>query len=58
MNWILIASIAPILWAITNYIDKHLISKYLKGEGIGALMIFSSAIGIILIPIILFNIIY
>ncbi len=53
MNWLLIASIAPALWAITNYIDKHLISRYFKGDGIGALVIFSSLIGILVLPFIL-----
>ena len=54
MNWFLIALIAPVLWAITNHIDKYLISKYFKGGSIGALMIFSSIIGFLLLPIIYF----
>ena len=54
MNWFLIALIAPILWAITNHIDKYLISKYFKGGSVGALMIFSSIIGFLLLPVIYF----
>lgn len=51
MNWFLIALIAPALWSITNHIDKYLIEKYFKG-GIGALLIFSSIIGMFVIPVI------
>lgn len=54
MNWFLIALIAPILWAITNHFDKYLISRYFKGGGVGALMIFSAIIGFFLLPIIYF----
>jgi uncharacterized membrane protein len=53
MNWFLIALIAPILWSITNHIDKHLLSKYIRGNAVGALMIFSSLIGLFLLPFIL-----
>ena len=53
MNWFFIALIAPVLWAITNHIDKHLINKYFKGGGVGALLIFSSLIGIFVLPLIL-----
>lgn len=52
MNWFSIAILAPILWSITNHIDKHLISKYIKGSAVGALMIFSSLIGLFLLPFI------
>src|SRR4030043_1423885 len=45
MNWLLIALLAPILWAVSNYIDKLLIGKYFKG-GTGALILFSCLIGI------------
>ncbi len=54
MNWFLIALIPPALWAATNHIDKYLVSKYFKGAGVGALMVFSSLIGVFLLPIIAF----
>lgn len=54
MNWFLISLLPPALWSITNHIDKHLLSKYFKGGGVGALMIFSSLIGAFLLPIIYF----
>lgn len=52
MNGFLIATVAPLLWAISGYIDKYLITKYFKNGGVGALMIFSSLIGLFLLPII------
>ena len=45
MDWLLIAILAPLLWAITNFIDKFLISKYFK-SGVGTLIIYSAMIGL------------
>ncbi len=53
MHWFLIALIGPALWSVTNHLDKYLISKYFKGGGTGALIIFSSIIGLFVLPIIL-----
>ncbi len=44
MNWLIIAFLAPLLWAISNFIDKFLVSKYFKG-GTGTLVIYSCLIG-------------
>jgi len=52
MNWFLIALIPPALWSVTNHIDKYLLGKYFKGGGVGALMVFSSLIGLLLLPVI------
>lgn len=49
-NWFLIALIAPILWSVINHIDKYILSKYQKGRGVGALLIFSSLSSIIVLP--------
>lgn len=54
MNWFLIALIAPALWAATNHLDKYLLSRYFKGGGVGALMVFSSIVGVALLPFIYF----
>lgn len=54
MNWFLIALLPPALWSVTNHIDKYLLAKYFKGGGVGALMVFSSIIGVFLLPIIIF----
>jgi drug/metabolite transporter (DMT)-like permease len=53
MNWFWIALIGPILYAVTNHTDKYLIDKYLKGSGVGSLVIFSSLFSILALPIIL-----
>ncbi len=52
MNWFLIALLAPALWSVCNHIDKYLIGKYFKGGGTGSLLIFSSLIGVFVLPII------
>lgn len=54
MNWFLIALIPPALWSATNHLDKYLIGKFFKGGGVGALMVFSSLIGLFLLPFIAF----
>lgn len=52
MDWFLIALIPPAVWAISNHFDKYLLSKYFKGGGVGALMVFSSIIGIFIAALI------
>ena len=52
MNWFLTALLPPIFWSITNHIDKYLLSKYFKGGAIGSIIIFSAAISLPLLPII------
>jgi len=53
MNWFLIALLPPIFWSITNHIDKYILTKYFKGGAIGSVIIFSSAISVILLPLII-----
>jgi len=53
MNWLIIALLSPALWAASSHIDKYLIEKYFKGRGVGALIIFSSIIGVFVLPFIL-----
>jgi len=45
MNWLLVAILAPLLFVITNFIDKFLVSKYFKSS-VGTLIIYSSLIGL------------
>ena len=55
MQRILIGLIVPILFAITNYIDKYMISKFFGTENnLSILMIFSSIVWIFVLPIIYF----
>lgn len=53
MTWFLLALIAPLLYAFTNYIDKMLLEKYFKTSGIGTLILFSSLLSALAIPVIL-----
>ncbi|HTX86841.1 MAG TPA: EamA family transporter [Candidatus Nanoarchaeia archaeon] len=53
MNWFLIAFTSTVLWSVTNFIDKYLVSKYFQKRGLGVLMIFAASIGFFLLPIIL-----
>jgi len=52
MNWFLLSFSSTVLWGSTNFIDKYLISKYFQKRGISVLLIFSSLIGLFLLPII------
>jgi len=51
MTWFFLALISPILLTLVNHLDKYLIEKYFKGGGVGALMIFSSLAGVLVLPI-------
>lgn len=52
MNWFFIALTAPFFWAIANHTDKYLLSKFVKGGGIGSLIIFSCFFSALVLPII------
>lgn len=54
MNWFLIALVGPLLYAMTNHIDKILLEKYFKESGVGTIMLFSSLLSIFAIPFFLF----
>jgi drug/metabolite transporter (DMT)-like permease len=52
MTWFLIALIGPILYALTNFIDKLLLEKYFKNGGVGTLVLISSLISVFVLPFI------
>jgi drug/metabolite transporter (DMT)-like permease len=52
MNWILLAFCGPVLWAISTHIDKYLVERFFKETGVGTLLIFTSLIGVVGLPII------
>ena len=54
MSWFFIALWAPFLVACANHSDKFLLSRYLKEKTIGSIVIFSSLLSGVAIPIILF----
>lgn len=54
MSWLAVALVPPAIFAVSNYLDKYLLSTYFKDQGNGALIIFSSLIGLVALPFILF----
>ncbi len=52
MNWFLLAIAGPFLWSLVNHADKYVLSKYIKGGGLGSLIIFSSLSAVIVLPIV------
>lgn len=54
MNWFFIALLGPIIYALANHTDKYLLSKYVKGGEVGALIIFSSVFSIFVLPILIY----
>ncbi len=52
MNWLFFALSSQFLYAVVNHLDKYLLGKFFKG-GVGAMMIFTSMVNAIFLPIIL-----
>lgn len=52
MTWFLLALVGPLLYAVTNHIDKILLEKYFKEGGVGTLLIFSAVLSGLALPII------
>ncbi|HAS80438.1 MAG: hypothetical protein UR25_C0005G0064 [Candidatus Nomurabacteria bacterium GW2011_GWE1_32_28] len=50
MIWFFIALVGPFLYALTNHIDKLLLEKYFKIDGIGTLVLFSSLLSALALP--------
>ncbi len=50
--WIGLAFCGPVLWAISTHIDKYLVERFFKTTGVGTLLIFTSLIGLLGLPII------
>lgn len=48
------ALIAPLLYAFSNHIDKILLERYFKEGGVGTLMLFSSLLSLLALPVIFF----
>lgn len=54
MTWFILALVAPLLYAFTNHIDKLLLERYFKASGVGTLILFSSLLSVLAIPVILY----
>lgn len=51
MTWFFVALIGPFLYALTNHIDKILLEKYFKQGGVGTLLLFSSLLSVMALPV-------
>lgn len=51
MSWFFIALINPLAHATVNHLDKYIISKYFKGDSVGALIIFSALFAVVALPV-------
>lgn len=54
MTWFFLTIIGPFLYAITNHIDKILLSKYFKNGGVGTLILISSLLSALALPFLFF----
>jgi uncharacterized membrane protein len=52
MSWFFIALIGTILYAISNHIDKCILDKHFKVGEVGAVVLFSSLLSVVVLPII------
>lgn len=50
MSWFFLTLVAPFLYALTNHIDKILLTKYFKNGGVGALILISSLLSALPLP--------
>jgi drug/metabolite transporter (DMT)-like permease len=51
MNQFLLSLIAPALWAVTNHFNKYLVTRFTRGAGIGAIVLFAALAGVAVLPI-------
>jgi drug/metabolite transporter (DMT)-like permease len=49
-SWFVLSVIPPLLYAVINHIDKHLLDKYFKEGGVGTLLMFSTLFSFFAIP--------
>lgn len=54
MIWFFIALIGPLMYALTNHIDKILLEKYFKNSGVGTILLFSSLLSALALPFFFF----
>ena len=52
MTWFLLALVGPLLYALTNHIDKFLLANFFREGGVGTLILFSSLLSFVAVPFI------
>lgn len=54
MPWLGFAFLGPVLWAISTHLDKYLVERFFKTTGVAGLLVFTSLIGLLSLPLIAF----
>lgn len=54
MHWFYLAILSPLLYSVTNHIDKQLLSRYFREGGPGTLILISSLFSLLVLPVIPF----
>lgn len=52
MSWLGFALSGPVLWAISTHFDKFLVERYFKDTDVVVLLVFTSLMGLVLMPVI------
>jgi uncharacterized membrane protein len=52
MSWLVYALCGPVLWAISTHLDKYLVERYFKHADVLVLLLFTSLMGVVLMPVI------
>ena len=54
MSWLVFAFSGPVLWAISTHFDKYLVERYFKHSDVAVLLLFTTFIGVLTLPFIVF----
>jgi drug/metabolite transporter (DMT)-like permease len=54
MTWLLAGIIPPVLWALVNHVDKHLLSRTTHKSSVDVLMVYSTWFSLLVLPILFF----
>ncbi len=52
MSWLVFAFSGPVLWGISFHLDKYLVEQYFKDADVAVLLVFTSFIGVTMLPFI------
>lgn len=52
MSWLLFAFAGPVCWAASTHLDKYLVEKYFKNGSTVGLMVFTSVLAALVLPVI------
>jgi drug/metabolite transporter (DMT)-like permease len=50
--WLIYAFAGPVLWSISMHLDKYLVERYFKSANPAVLLVFTSLIGIVMLPVV------